>query len=332
METKMEKLILIGNGFDLAHKYKTTYKDFADTCVSPALETFRYMAEKYCKPELRNGVYWYEFENMISDITLRWFEKFFQGYSCENKEEQALHEKEYLDELAQINFAFSELETQLREYLSKATEDWQSYKLGSISNEISDNARIISFNYTNVASRYTKNIYYIHGSLHEKSVVLGYPLRAEGDPCLIAPDATLFAKEQLREYLDFRRFLMSKGINLSSIDTEQILIEMRRQISSLHSNRGEYDIRDDLDDIIKKYIQIHNNNAAQIDLGFAIEDVEELVVIGHSLKADKDVINGWLEKMLKLNTIKIFTYCGEPVKEIEGKKPFLVNMILQLRL
>ena len=311
----MKKLILIGNGFDLAHNYKTSYKDFSDACTSPALEIYHNMVRKYCKSELLDGMYWYDFEMMISAITSQWFQKYMSSYSDGNEEE-----KEYLDDIAQINSAFAELEVQMREYLDKATKNRQSDKLESILSEISDSTSVVSFNYTNIASRYTKNIYYIHGSLHEESIVLGYPLRE--DPCLILPEGTLYAKEQLREYLDFKRFLMSRGMDLSSVDIKQLLIEMRKQISSLHSNRGEYDIRDDLAEIIKEYMQLNNNNAAKIDLGVALEDVEELVVIGHSLKSDKDIINEWLKKMRKLRTVKIFTYSGEQAEEIEAKKAF----------
>jgi hypothetical protein len=298
----------------------TTYKNFADACDSPALVTFRNMVEKYCASELLNGVHWYDFETMISAVSSQWFSRYFSSCSIENEKEQKIYEKEYSDDIAQINSAFTELEDHLKEYLGKATKDRQSNKLESISNEISDNARVISFNYTNVASRYTNNIHYIHGSLHEESIVLGYPLRE--DPCLMSPEGTLYAKGQLREYLDFKRFLMSKGIALSSTDTEKLLIEMRMQISSLHSNRGEYDIRDDLNEIIEEYMQLHNYNSAQIDLGFSFEDIGELVVIGHSLKADEDIIQEWLEGMLNLRVVKIFTYCGEPGYEIEAKKAF----------
>lgn len=74
-------------------------------------------------------------------------------------------------------------------------------------------------------------------------------------------------------------------------------------------------------------MQINNNNAAQIDLWVALEDVEELVVIGHSLNSDEDIINEWLQIMRELQTVKIFTYCRESAKEIEEKKPFLESMI-----
>jgi len=72
----MKKLILIGNGFDLAHGYKTSYKDFSDACTSPALEMYQNMVGKYCKAELLDGIYWYDFEFMISTITSQWFQKY----------------------------------------------------------------------------------------------------------------------------------------------------------------------------------------------------------------------------------------------------------------
>ena len=135
----------------------------------------------------------------------------------------------------------------------------------------------------------------------------------------------MYAKKELREYLAFKRFLMAKGVSLTSVDTMPLLNEMRRQISSLHSNRGEYDIRDDLDDLIKEYIKINGNGSPEIDLGVTLEEVEELVIIGHSLKTDEDVIYEWLDRMTDLRKVKIFTYFGEPPNEVEEKKVFFSN-------
>lgn len=86
----MKKLILIGNGFDLAHNYKTSYKDFADACTSPAMEIFRNMVRKYCKSELLDGMYWYDFELMINSITSEWFKSICQAILTEVKKKKSI--------------------------------------------------------------------------------------------------------------------------------------------------------------------------------------------------------------------------------------------------
>lgn len=316
----MKKLIIIGNGFDIAHKYKTSYKNFIDNSAFSVLEKFKDTAKKYCNQELLTGSCWYEFEKMIGIITLRLFEQFQEDFFGAKEEEMGNIRKKYLYEVSKMNHMFEILNIKLKEYLEIATSCRQDYKIQSISDEISDDIKIISFNYTNTAERYSKNIYYIHSSLNEGDIILGYPLRE--DPCMIFPEATLYEKRQLREHLAFVRFLKKSSINISESDREDLLNEMRRQISSLHSNRGEYDINENMNEIIEEYIYKNNESSAEIDLGISPQDIEEVVVIGHSLKADEDIIYEWIGEMQKLKKIKIFVYEGEPAIEIKAKKDF----------
>jgi len=324
----MKKLIIIGNGFDLAHGYETSYKNFVDNSAFSVLEKFKDIAEKYCDQEVAKGSCWYEFEKMIGIITLRFFEQFQEAFFGAKDEDMECIREKYLYEVSQMNSMFEGLSVRLKEYLETATSGRQGYKIQSISNEVSGDVKIISFNYTNTAERYAKNIYYIHGSLNEADIILGYPLRE--DPCIIFPEATLYEKKQLREYLAFIRFLKKRNTKLSESDTEDLLNEARRQISLLHSNRGEYDVHENLSEIIKGYIQENNEGSAEIDLGISLQDVEEVVVIGHSLEADEDIINEWIGEMQKLRKVKIFVYVGESTMEIETKKDFFKEYDLDI--
>ena len=138
----MKKLIIIGNGFDLAHDYKTSYKDFVEACPSSTTETFQNMVEKYCESELANGVHWYEFESMINAIAVKLWGDFLSE-SSDTNEDFDLYNERYMNEMAQINTVFSKLEVELKMYLDKATGGGQNHRIESITNETLNNTKAI---------------------------------------------------------------------------------------------------------------------------------------------------------------------------------------------
>ena len=65
------KLAIIGNGFDLSHGYKTTFKDFIESkSEDKSIKSFKeFINKNYDNDELS----WYEFESIADDVTLKWF-------------------------------------------------------------------------------------------------------------------------------------------------------------------------------------------------------------------------------------------------------------------
>lgn len=62
-----DKLYIIGNGFDLHHKLKTTYFDFRNQCLTRSPRLHKYLTEAY-GDNLDNEMWWYNFEEMLGKV------------------------------------------------------------------------------------------------------------------------------------------------------------------------------------------------------------------------------------------------------------------------
>jgi len=73
MRPNYTTLAIIGNVFDLAHGYDTTYRSFVERTRSEVLDEFRQM----CDDE---GITtWYDFENNIKELSLNLYQKAIMG-------------------------------------------------------------------------------------------------------------------------------------------------------------------------------------------------------------------------------------------------------------
>lgn len=79
-KSSIHKLAIIGNGFDLAHNYRTLYSSFANGTSSPVLNKFK----AYCDDEPATGT-WHDFENNINILT---HSLFLQSYAEEQDYEK----------------------------------------------------------------------------------------------------------------------------------------------------------------------------------------------------------------------------------------------------
>ena len=312
-----DKLIIIGNGFDLAHGYHTSYKAFAGSGKSECLSTFYRLSRKYCALQ-QPDEHWYDFERMIDAMTSSWFQSSFASFIKESNQETGYYEAD----LKAINRAFSTIAEELMQFLQQETAEKKPL-IPAIEAEIDDHSHVVSFNYTDVATYYGQSVYYIHGSIAEGSIVLGYPPRQ--DPDFMDMSATRFAKEQLRELLNFQRYLRSRHIDPTSSDGKDFVEQMREQIQSRFSLRGEYSVGsavDELPDMIRDYGVQNHFSSAPLDYGVELSQIKTLVIMGHSLKADEDIFNDLVNRMSSLMQIKIYTYAGEPTAEINEKAAF----------
>ncbi len=314
-----KKLVIIGNGFDIAHGYKTSYKDFILACDHSALSEFKQFSKKYCMAMLEEGAAWYYFEEMVSAITSKWADEELSLYTGEDSPKKITQREELGADIDTLNRVFREIECSLSDYLFLAT-DRDVALIPSIKKELTVETKVITFNYTDVAEKYTDDIYYIHGSLKENSIVLGYPERSESD--LINPAATFFAKIKLRELLNFKRCLMRQGINPSNSEGEKLVQEMERQMQYLYGGKGTYHEIADIS-VIQKYAQMNHFEPVLLNFGFDIGEISELVIMGHSLQADYDILGKWLQTAENLDTVKLFTFENESEVSIQKKRAFL---------
>ena len=312
-------LVIVGNGFDLAHQYRTAYSDFKQYSGCPYLTEFQRFSEKYGYKDQCSGGNWYDFENTMNRITLCWFERLNDAECEENDAERA----QVLKDIRRINRIFRSIGLCLKEYIADVTAANLDFKLDNVQKCIAPDTNVLSFNYSNVAERYSDNVHYIHGSVREQTIIFGYPERYEPD--VIEDSATLFAKGKLRELLNFNRFLSSKGINTTSKQGSRLLKAMDTQVQCLFGACGAYASDPDVDPmpkLIREYDQKYNYAAAPIDFGVDIHQVKELIIMGHSLKADKDIFDLIFAEADNLQNIKIFTYPDENPVELKEKIDF----------
>ena len=312
----MRKLILIGNGFDLAHGLKTSYKDFSEKYYDhPMLCKFR---ELVCSEFVENNVDWYDFEANYEGIVGSIFEKnFCNGISSEGCIALENKVKEY-------NEIFEDLAELLKKYLKEETST-DINKLSSVQEEITYDTHLISFNYTDTAKLYSQKCNYIHGSISEDDfIILGF---SEGN----VPDAMegseyiRFYKEPLKEKLNFIRYLKHNLYN----DKAELMQEFDKHLKSLFSGYGGYDEDEkpvvvDLPREIQYYAE--SNDYCRANLDMDIECVKEVVVMGHGLKSDTNYIRDIFERVYKLEELILFTYHGENPEDLCRKKDKLKQL------
>jgi hypothetical protein len=312
-----DTLVIIGNGFDLAHRYKTRYSDFAEKGKCTAFHDFQALQEKYLSGTNNSGKNWYEFEDIINLLTQIWFVRLNDAEETGNDVER----NNILPDIHLMNRIFVVISKFLKKYIQKETNCRKTFILPSLQKELKKDCIILSFNYSDVAERYSHNINYIHGSIKENHIILGYPVRDEPD--VIDDLATLFSKDKLRALLNFRRYLTQNNVNPSFIRGRILLRCYNKQIQCLSGAKGDCD--DDferLPKIIQEYLTQCNYWETTECYGYDFEKIRRLVIMGHSLMADFDVIDSILEQLKSLKEIVIYTYAGESQTELLKKQKY----------
>ncbi|HPR77771.1 MAG TPA: AbiH family protein [Candidatus Limiplasma sp.] len=322
-----DTLAIVGNGFDVAHQYATRYSDFVANCNCPAFETFRNLQTKYHIVDDSPQLNWYDFESIINALTLKWFERLIDVEREGNDKER----KDVLRDIGRMNRIFDSIAKHLKAYISDVTSTNNGIILPSIEVMVDEETPIISFNYSNIAERYSHSVHYIHGSIKENHIILGYPVRDEPD--VIEDEATLFSKDKLRELLRFRRFIASKGITPLSHKGKRLLRNYNRQVQFLFGPKGDTD--DDFEKlprIMQTFLSTSDRFDISALLGCCIEEIRRLLIIGHSLMADYDVIDNILDCASNLQEVIIFTYSGETQKDIQKKKKIFQGRNLNIKI
>lgn len=300
-------LAIIGNGFDLNHGYKTDYKSFSERTHDPDLQKFK----KYCDTDNINT--WYLFEENIRTLTGKLFFKLgLEDYDAED----CRKEKE---ELARV---FKRIHVILKDYLRREVSSKPVVKKPCIEKYLNDKTVAINFNYTDTVERYTSKVIYVHGSLKEDDIVLGYDFRAE--PCLAQYDDMQWSKSILREALSFRRFLVKKKkCNPNSTKYKMFVSGLEQYYYSENTGLG---IDDEVKRQIPKYKRI-NRFLKKFRRHHMIPDLcykkfETLVVIGHGIEADQFFIKEIVEKCVNLKKIVFYRFDGENEDTFNRKLSF----------
>ncbi len=307
-KSKPDTIVIVGNGFDLAHGYKTSYESFVENTTSEHLETFK----SYCDHEKIET--WYLFEDNINLITEKLFMRSIEEY-CDFEDNRI--------EIKALTTAFKEVQKLLLKYLSREIKSKPFVKKCSIEKHICRRGVAINGNYTNTAENYIKKVFYVHGSLEEKDIILGYDFRDER--CLAQFEDMQWSKMFCRKALAFRRFLRQrKHLCPNSEKYKELLSGFERYQNLVNSSKGIED--EDWNSIphariIRKFLKRY---PSQILPKIHYKSIESVVILGHGIEADKVYLKNLLERCERLSRVVIFRYDGEPEESYQNKSSFFV--------
>ena len=306
MQSNYTTLAIIGNGFDLAHGYDTTYRSFVERTQSEVLDEFRQM----CDDE---GIAtWYDFENNIKELSLNLYQKAVMGSDA----------AEVCDaQIARANDIFKKLHSLLADYLKAETSNKPVHKLHSISRFINGKTKLINFNYTSTPEAYSGDVFYVHGSLAEDNILLGYDYRDE--PCLIAMDFMYWSKKYRRELMAFQRHIKADG-SLSAERIANLSDNFEHYQDCANAPRGiDEEIRSEICDFefIDSFVQNDAPHMIYPDIDYS--KIKKVAVMGHGIEADREFLTSLFGSCTNLKKIILYTYLGERQTSLAQKISFL---------
>ena len=305
-------LAIVGNGFDIAHNLPTRYSQFIDALPSDAFDSFKELVRKYC-PSTKS---WTEFEERINDLTLSCFHKAYDdNYDYDS----------VLKDIGEVNRVFDDIRIKLMDYLLGATQGVEVYRLESVARVLDDSVYIINFNYTSTTNLYSDRVFYVHGSLEESEIVLGYDYREE--PCIIDYDMMKWSKSLCRERLSYIRFLKAMGISFEESSLALAYIDDINKMQELQESGKGFEEEDWVlfkhPEMLKAFYNRYPDRYGEDTPELDYEGIETLIILGHSLIADRRYLESIFGKLINLKEVIIFTYPGESKDELDAKKQFL---------
>ncbi|MFS7400811.1 AbiH family protein [Carnobacterium maltaromaticum] len=166
------RLFIIGNGFDLAHKLPTNFNpDFKE--IAEKNEQISYFWEIYQSQEID---IWSDFENLLAKPDFNELEQIFEGY-----------EPDYLSDresdrdaiLTQVDLN-GNLIPSLYEFTTQAEEKLIETVAISSNNELfKPEGLFVNFNYTHTLEKVydiqANRVLHVHGEISQDNLILGYP-------------------------------------------------------------------------------------------------------------------------------------------------------------
>ena len=303
----MSKLIIVGNGFDLAHGLKTSYNDFSKKYKNNKyMNEFMFLLEQMKENENYKYDNWNDFENHFEEIANR-------NCYCEVETQNG----QYLRLMNSYNELFKHISELLFEYLSTEVDIKKIKIIDNLKAEFTKDSMTFSYNYTDTAFLYTNNVKFIHGSLKEDEfIILGYA--NEGPQDLAATEHRKFKKFVLMEKLNYLRYLKSKNI----LNVDDFLLEFEPHLNCMFSGKGGYcEFSDNslkhASKVLKEYAE-GNNYSPHLDR-LDYKSVKQLVVMGHGLKSDLLEFECMARSFIELESIVLYSHVGEKKEDLDYK-------------
>lgn len=309
-------LVIIGNGFDLAHGYNTTFDSFSNKFISDSnILQFKQYHKELLPDNLLEEQHtkWYDFENVIEKLTR-------SLYGPGNITNKTI--KNTIPIIDNLNIIFDNIHAILIEYLKEETAVENFKMFSTIKDYSTPQTNVINFNYTNTAKKYFDNIFYVHGSIEENDIILGYDSRDEF--CLSQYRDILWSKQIKRKELAFRRYVeYEKHIPKDSPEYKKLVLELNQYQKYSNSSRGfdkEIIMSIPNFDFINLFMSSEYSKYILPNIDYS--HISTIVVIGHGLKADEKLLKDIINKCSSVEKIILFQYDGETEQSIEEKKCF----------
>ncbi|HAS8314694.1 TPA: hypothetical protein I7702_06955 [Vibrio vulnificus] len=253
----MQRLYVIGNGFDIHHGLPTKYSSFKEYLKSHNRVSYDNFVNKFLYET--EDDFWNSFEENLSNL---YSEKVIEGlidhlprFRSEFKGTFGIEVNNFVKTITY------DLKASFIEFIKDAVAKGEQEKKLNI---IVQDSRFISFNYTPTLERLysvkEKDILYIHGNVYKKSedIVLGHGV----DPSEI----------------EFGNYI--PDMNDSGVFVEDGWLSCESDLTMMAYNDGANTLRDYYVYSFKNTEKILNENEEFFN---SLHDIEEVYVLGHSL-------------------------------------------------
>ena len=241
----MRNLIILGNGFDLAHGLQTKYSDFRDYIWNNNREFYEQLTKYIFEDDL-----WNDFENALGSFDDGEIKEMSEAAYLNYDDNYYNYDRAISDEL--------EFSTKISEYLLEWVKSIDIKTKPAVSRKIINNDNIfINFNYTDTLEKVydivNNNILYIHGrALGNERLVIGH----HNVFAYAGKQPLLLTYQEMDDWIEYQ-------MNMSWEESEK-----ENQI-------GRYFV-----DTYKDTDQIIARNKGFFD---TINDVKKIFILGHSL-------------------------------------------------
>ena len=300
-------LAIIGNGFDLAHGYRTRYGDFIRWAGEDFFAGYRRCLAAYL-PQAQD---WWAFERQAEALTTAFYLR-------------ELADDTFLEQvILPFNRLFQGIGEKLAAYLGEEMARVPFRPKEAVARYLTPRTFALSFNYTPLAGRYLDQVFYPHGSLAEGEVLLGYD---PPDPLDLALCETRrWFKGLGRERLAFHRYLRQEGVPPAQLPGLWAAFEQAQgeRESGKGLEREEIPGRG-FPPLLTHYLLHREIREPGLPFPLPRASIRRVVVLGHSLMADRTYLASLLEGCPCLEEGVLFCYQGEPPEEVEAKAAFLL--------
>lgn len=332
-------LVIIGNGFDVNHGYKTSARHFQANLDPSEYKTFE---EKHLSMDWSSEdtpEWWWQYEQRVG-------EELVKIRIADDRLNFDTNSFTWSSFLGSTNEMYDHLSSQITDYLRR--EYSENIAASTVKKPIlsqlfrhSNKIVAISFNHTETAKRYGINAYHIHGSLAEDNIVMGFDhvgdMRDYRECDISDVDEWPLIKRNKRYQrilMEYKRFSKKKGYTSRQITDGLEMLE--RYLDNRDVSLSGEPLSVNPDDLSYKLVlRFIKETKINLDNGLIpiipYHDIKRIVVLGHSLNADQRLLDEIFSRCRYVRKVIIFRYEKETDDEWNEKVAYFKRLGLYRR-